>query len=824
MNNNYYPAFKYVDVGCPGQGKWKRVLAEEIEKYRNEYGNIDFCCSPARYPDPDPSHEQPMLMGIIIDFDSEDDLSIALKDAGSFLDYFYTFWGLKKEEAHLYVSGNRSAHIEIQAETLGIKPHENLHLYIRDIVREISDAVRARTVDFKIYSRRRIFRCVGTQHSKTNRFKIELNPSELNLSPDEIRKLSETNRGPLYCDEDLNLSLNEDASREFYKLFSKVRNYVDEYSYRASSVENLSKLKGISKYPICINDLLENNIRVKDTRNKATLALVSFLKDVGKNKDEIIQILTPWASSMPQSLTDLTEKERIKHVVDMADYIFSESASDYHFACPFILSLGDKAHPISCKPRCQLKLTKNEQDEVGSIFPVIKTKIAYMPEIDGRLVELVYDPTTEQAAFAVYDPKTGEVIYLDEITNDYPTVYIPYIDENVAKNSILLPSHAEEYGSDEQLYNEVNKFIARYYNEPKKSHRILNTLYIFFTWVYDRFTSCCYLQFLGRAGGGKSRALEVTGQICYRPTIIAGADSSASMFRMLDRYRGTALIDEATFTDRSEAHSAIVQVLNVGYKLVPGSVGRCEGDDNRQVRYMVWGPKMLATREDFKDDGLRSRCFVRRMAKDNRIKEGENKQPFILLESFRKEALELRNKLLLWRFRHWNSAKVNLDLEIKSVASRINEIIVPILSVMNSDSIRQDIESLAKEQEEDIKQKLQYSIEGEVLKIIQELNLSRGDIDPATIKEKIDANRPKDKPISTNFITRTLKKLELKLHKYANKWWLTSSAENEELLNVLLKDYGLTETTIKEDTAINDIAETVIDSDNPRVITFGRKE
>lgn len=819
MNDNYYPTFKWVDVGRAGQGKWKRVPIEEVEKYRSEFNNEDFCCSPARYADPSPNREQPMLMGIMIDLDSES-LEEVLNEARLLRDFFYNEWHLRKEELRLYFSGNRSIHIAIQPETLGVKPHKDLHLYIREVTREISDRTKVKTIDFKIYTSRRIFRYIGAQHSKTKKFKIELDPSELNLSPDEIQKLSSINRGSIYCAENIGLSLNDDASKEFYKLFNKTCNIVDEYNYRGSSVEHLGKLKGISKYPACVDDLLQNNIRLKDTRNKATLVLAAFFKDVGKTKNEILQIMTPWAISMPQDLTDLNERERIKHVVDMVDYVFSESGGDYHFACPFILSLGDKSHPISCKSRCQLRLTKNAQDEMNDIFPVNVIPVSYLPHIGGQLVELVYDPTTKNPAFAVYDPKTDKVTYVDEITSDYPNIYCPHIDENVVKGSVLLPSRAEEYGSDEALYEEVGKFISKYYNEPKKSHRTLNTIFVFFTWVYDRFTSCCYLQFLGRAGGGKSRALEVNGHICYRPIIIAGADSSACMFRMLDRYRGTALIDEATFTDKSEAHSAIVQILNVGYKLIPGSVGRCEGDDNRQVRYMVWGPKMLATREDFIDDGLRSRCFVRRTAKDNRIKNGEHKQPFILLEAFREESLRLRNKLLLWRFRHWGNAKVNLDLEIESVESRINEIIVPILSVMNNNSIRQDIEDLAKEQQEDLKQKRQQSIEGEVIKAIQTIGWRGTDINPSDIKIEIDKDRPKEKPIKTNYVTRTLKKLEFKLHQYGNKWWLTANEENEKLFKELSENYGITETIAAKDAGEAPTLEAAHENNNSRELFY----
>lgn len=808
MTNHYFPTFKYRDVGRVGQFKWSRILSDEAEQYREKYINTDFCVSHARYADQDPTTDQPMLMGIVIDMDSAD-LETVLTEARSLRDYLYEGLGLRKEEAHFYYSGNRSIHIEVQPETLGIEPSDKLHLYIKEAIRRIADILELITIDYSLYARRHLVRCVGTQHSSTKRFKIEIDPSELNLSADEIQKLGEANRGSLYSDEDLNLSANDGASKEFHKLFNEAREIVDEYSFRGASAENLGKLKGTVKYPVCVQDLLENNIRVAGTRNRATLVLASFLKDIGKIKDEVIEILKPWAKAMPQELTGAKERERVEHVKDMASFLFSETGSDYHFACSYIRSLGDKTHPISCKPRCQLKVSDKDMNSEDDIIPITAIGISQFKEIGGNYVELVYDLATKEVQFAVYNPDTGEVMYMNKLTHEYPIIYFPKIDDNVHKGVVLFPSEATEYGNDEMLYKEIIDFIAKYYNETKKVYRTLNALYVMFTWVYDKFRSWCYVHLLGTFGGGKSRGLETIGYLSYRPIKMAGADSSACMFRMIDMYQGTTLIDEATFSKSSEAHNSIVQILNVGYKR-GGSVGRCEGDDNHPVRYMVAGPKILATRREFDDDGLRSRCVVRRTGRDNRIKDGANKQPYTLPDTFEEEALVLRNKLLMWRFRHLKTAKLNPSLEIRGVESRLNEIIVPLLSIIDSPTAIKDIEELAREQQHDLKQNKQTSYEGRIIKIIDELGLHNGMIEPAEIKDRFNKEIVKeDKKIQTTTVTKILKGLEFELKAYGNKQHLLDSDNNKTLLATLLKDYDLADdvsdaVTLPPETAVSE--------------------
>jgi hypothetical protein len=59
--------------------------------------------------------------------------------------------------------------------------------------------------------------------------------------------------------------------------------------------------------------------------------------------------------------------------------------------------------------------------------------------------------------------------------------------------------------------------------------------------------------------------LEVVRELCYRSAMANGAASNASIFRIIDEWRGTFALDEADFSKSAE-WSDIIKILNCGYK------------------------------------------------------------------------------------------------------------------------------------------------------------------------------------------------------------------------------------------------------------------
>lgn len=130
--------------------------------------------------------------------------------------------------------------------------------------------------------------------------------------------------------------------------------------------------------------------------------------------------------------------------------------------------------------------------------------------------------------------------------------------------------------------------------------------------------------------------------------IAGGSISHAAVFRTIDMIKGTLVFDEADFRS-SEIWSEIVKILNSGHtKGFP--VVRMEknkGDKFDPTTFEVFGPKILASRERFVDEALESRCLTQYL-----LPLKHNTAPTHLPKEFEQEALDLRNKLLMFRFKN----------------------------------------------------------------------------------------------------------------------------------------------------------------------------
>ncbi|MEM4713194.1 MAG: hypothetical protein QXQ61_01440 [Candidatus Bathyarchaeia archaeon] len=329
---------------------------------------------------------------------------------------------------------------------------------------------------------------------------------------------------------------------------------------------------------------------------------------------------------------------------------------------------------------------------------VIRAPSAELP--DGQLIEEAFDG--QNVYFLVYDPKTGLTEQTEQIElNDI--IYKPIKNPDVKNGLTLLPSQVEEYESEEKLFQEVIDFLNRWHEAPNDFERKLDAFYVFLTYVYDLLPRLPYRRALGPYGRGKSAWLDTVGSICYRPIILAGCDTDKAIVRRINLWRGTALIDEADF-DKSSLYAFIVKILNIGYDRRLGHYTRADDvNPQKTISYYVFGPKLLATREEFKDKALESRCltFIAR--------EKTRPMPLYRDKKFLAAAQALRNKLILWRFRKYHELKQKaetletpeLETELNVSSSRIKEVIAPLL-LLNPE-FKDAINELAAELEAQIK-------------------------------------------------------------------------------------------------------------------------
>jgi hypothetical protein len=195
-------------------------------------------------------------------------------------------------------------------------------------------------------------------------------------------------------------------------------------------------------------------------------------------------------------------------------------------------------------------------------------------EHEGRVYEQVYDPEKGISEFVYYDPGFDRAVSTPNVGNIYPVELVPNESSTVG-----LPENAINFyrqyknGNDAEadLLIEVEGFIFKYV-DLESSFRTFAACYVLLSWLYDRFYSIPYLRLLGDFGTGKSRALDVIGGICYRPINVSGATSAAGIFRVIDRWKGTLILDESDFRYSDETVD-IIRILNQGFEKTEPSSG-----------------------------------------------------------------------------------------------------------------------------------------------------------------------------------------------------------------------------------------------------------
>lgn len=348
---------------------------------------------------------------------------------------------------------------------------------------------------------------------------------------------------------------------------------------------------------------------------------------------------------------------------------------------------------------------------------------------DGRILETVYDPVARETQFVLW--KDDRWLFERKVKIGEYRHLVPYSPHNnlIKNDVVLLPSKPEEYESEEDLLSGLQEFIHRYVDVSPLFEKI-TSYYVLLSWVYDGFNELPYLRVRGDYGSGKTRFLLTVGSLCYKPIFASGASTVSPLFRLLEVFRGTMIIDESDFR-LSDEKAEVVKILNNGnvrgFPVLRSEVSH-SGEYN-PVAYHVFGPKIVASRGPFDDKALESR-FITEELGQKRLRDDI---PINLPPEYKQEALSLRNQLLLFRFRNLGKCRVLPDLVDRSLEPRLNQIFVPLLSIVFDSKAREELRSVAKQCQKELVAERGWDTEAQVLEVIREL-LSTSDA-PLSVKE-----------------------------------------------------------------------------------------
>src|SRR5437764_13897774 len=203
---------------------------------------------------------------------------------------------------------------------------------------------------------------------------------------------------------------------------------------------------------------------------------------------------------------------------------------------------------------------KNDSERSEKKPTAIPATSAVLPS--GELVEMVYEPAERKTRFVC--GKGDEWRYEESVQLSPSERLVPYAATNnlVKHGVVLFPSEPTDYGDESALVSRVRDFVRRHV-EISEDFELIATYYVLFTWVYDAFHEVPYVRVRGGYGSGKTRFLLTVGSLCRLPIFASAASTVSPIFRLLDSFRGTLIVDDGVFRYFDE-ESEMGELLNNG--------------------------------------------------------------------------------------------------------------------------------------------------------------------------------------------------------------------------------------------------------------------
>ena len=342
-------------------------------------------------------------------------------------------------------------------------------------------------------------------------------------------------------------------------------------------------------------------------------------------------------------------------------------------------------------------LHEDKKDEDGEDF--IFTMGGY---IDGWVVDYIYDPDDGKALLAWREPnKRVDCGYKVSINGKKYAAMPP--TETILKGGIQLASKLVEIKETRELAVIIEKFIKNVFLLSNPLFYKIISYYVLLTWVYDSFAAIPYLRATGEPGSGKSELMKRIGMLCYRTMSSSGASSTSSLFRMVERYKGTVLMDEMDLKD-SGASAEIVKFLTQG-AMEDGPIYRTEKvivdgkEEFQETMFQTFCPKLVAMQGDFFDKAVGSRCITFPVQPRETYELKDAGIPLERTKQMKVEAQTIRNLLLRWRLENWQPQRdINPEFYNLNITARLNQVTVAILMIAeNDEALRKDINKFMNE-------------------------------------------------------------------------------------------------------------------------------
>lgn len=376
---DYTSAYPYVDFFYMKEDrptKWRRILHTDLPAAVNDAAGFNCYCSVQNFSSAVPAETDTAEMHYAppyLDFDAEGDVGAAQADVLKVIDFFKTDFDLDDEAIRIWFSGSKGFHVTLSPSAFGVVPMLDLTYVYKRMFSHVAELLTLPTLDLTVYSKRRMWRVPNTIHAKTNLYKRELDHDEITDTVEAIKQLARSpRRAPLYPhDDDLEMPVAI-ACQEFFGRFKD--EYLAEREATASTMGQVTlHPEAAEGDPVCVQDIMGNGLKKPGDRNKATMALGGYFKEIGTDPKTTIDTMTSWALALPPEHRQVDDNYIKANTASVLKTVFTND--NYHFSCKFIRSLhGPKTSADYDRVAC-----------AGDACPFIKGTLAPDPLLDVHL-------------------------------------------------------------------------------------------------------------------------------------------------------------------------------------------------------------------------------------------------------------------------------------------------------------------------------------------------------------------------------------------------------------------------------------------------------
>ena len=337
-------------------GKWIDLDTTEVGTWVKTTNNTDIFKSVQEYEE---IGSDSTTSPLFFDFDSTD-IAVSQKDTIKVVEYLQQY-----TTPEIYFSGNKGFHVIVRQEVVGIDFTVDLHKKMKNFVKFVENSIEPLpTLDYVVYSSKRMLRIPNSKHGKSGLYKIPISLDELkNNTVEEIKELAKEPRTMVFQPPLKSLDLSN--------LWNSHIMQYDELN--AQVYEEQTFCFSPDKFPVCVEDILNNGWKVDGHRNLATIQLATFFKTIKMPVTQAVELLETWVTRFSKSQgSELRGKLASTRTVTNTIY----ENSQYVFGCNYIRSVGNAQNKVACTGSMCEFLESNVSDtaEEVDLFSTIKAE------------------------------------------------------------------------------------------------------------------------------------------------------------------------------------------------------------------------------------------------------------------------------------------------------------------------------------------------------------------------------------------------------------------------------------------------------------------